>query len=135
MVGVAVVMVLTVANLALWDDAWLAAKSDRTRRVKVFTMSGVQIGKPGIGESHERLTFPMGYLVGDALAGTQWIRFATDAEMKTDTRWWRVSECQPRTLIHCRVSDVGTDMVAAADHPMGLNGCLMQALAQNPHDA
>ena len=101
-------MVLTVDKLALWDDAWLAVNSDRTRRVKVFTMSGVQIGKPGVGESHERLTFPMGYVVGDALAETQWIRFATDAEMKTDTRWWRVSECQPRKLIHCRGADVGT---------------------------
>ena len=113
----------------------LAVKRDRTRRVKVFTMSGVQIGKPGVGESDERLTFPMRYLVGDALAGTQWIRFAADAEMKTDTRWWRVSECQPRTLIHCRGDDEGTDMVAATDHPMGLNGCLMQALAQKLHDA
>ena len=76
-VGVAVLMVLTVSNLALWDDAWLAVKRDRTRRVKVFTMSGVQIGKPGVGESDERLTFPMRYLVGDALAGTPWVRFAT----------------------------------------------------------
>ena len=113
----------------------LAVKRDRTRRVKVFTMSGVQIGKPGVGESDERLTFPMRYLVGGALAGTPWIRFATDAEMKTDSSWWRISECQPTTLIHCRVSDVGTDMVAANDHPMGLTGCFMQVLARNPHDA
>ena len=47
----------------------------------MFTMSGVQIGTPGVGESDERLTFPMRYLVGDALAGTPWIRFATDAEV------------------------------------------------------
>ena len=70
-------MLLTQSSLARWNAAHLAAETDRTTRVKVFTMSGVQIGKAGIGEFDERLTFPRRYLVRDALAGTKWIRFAT----------------------------------------------------------
>ena len=46
-------MLLTQSSLARWDAAHLAAETDRTTRVKVFTMSGAQIGKAGIGESDE----------------------------------------------------------------------------------
>ena len=81
-------MLLTQDSLARWNGACLAAETDRTTRVKVFTMRGVQIGKAGMGESDERLTFPARYLVGDALAGTKWIRFAIKEEMMSDNTWW-----------------------------------------------
>ena len=86
-------MLLTQSSLARWDAAHLAAETDRTTRVKVFTMSGVQIGKAGIGEFDERLTFSRRYLVRDVLAGTKWIRFAIKEEMMSDNTWWRYSEC------------------------------------------
>ena len=123
-------MLLTQSSLASWNAAHLAAETDRTTRVKVFTMSGVQIGKAGIGESDERLTFPRRYLVREALAGTSWIRFATEEEMMSDKTWWRYSECQPATLVHGFGDNEGKVMVAAAEHPMGLYGCLMQAFEQ-----
>ena len=126
-------MLLTQSSLASWNAAHLAAETDRTTRVKVFTMSGVQIGKAGIGESDERLTFPRRYLVRDALAGTKWIRFATEEEMMTDNTWWRYSECQPATLVHGFGDYEGKVMVAAAEHPMGLYGGLMQAFEQKLH--
>ena len=123
-------MLLTQSSLARWNAAHLAAETDRTTRVKVFTMSGVQIGKAGIGEFDERLTFSRRYLVRDVLAGTKWIRFAIKEEMMSDNTWWRYSECQPATLVHGFGDYEGKVMVAAAEHPMGLYGGLMQAFEQ-----
>ena len=50
-------------------------------RVKVFTLEGVQIGLPGVGEGVNRLTFPAGYVIKQAMDAPIWIRFATTDEI------------------------------------------------------
>ena len=114
------------------------SNADRDTRVKVFTMSGVQIGIPGVGEGDNRLTFPRRYLVGDALQNA-WIRFATEAEKQEAAKsptvsavqtWWRYSEVQPLSLAHCSADGL-CDEVASPEQHMGLVGNQMLALAQN----
>ena len=64
-------------------------------RVKVYTVNGVQIGLPGVGEGVHRLTFPAGYVIKEAMDAPTWIRFATDKEIAEETPagyhapWWR----------------------------------------------
>ena len=53
-----------------------------TYRVQVFTFEGVQIGLPGVGEGVNRLTFPAGYVIKDAMDAPIWIRFATEKESR-----------------------------------------------------
>ena len=112
--------------------------ADMGTRVKVFTVSGVQIGIPGVGEGDNRLTFPRTYLVGEVLQ-VQWIRFATEAEKQEAAKsptvsalqtWWRYSEVQPLSLAHCSADGL-CDEVASPEQHMGLVGNQMLALAQN----
>ena len=126
-------MLLTQDSLARWNGACLAAETDGATRVKVFTMSGVSIGKAGIGAFDVRLTCPRRHLVGDALAGTKWIRFATAGEMRTDEEWWRYCECLPATLVHGFCDDEGHLIVTAAEHHMRLMGSFMQPFDQRRH--
>ena len=117
-----------------WRNARIAdANLDRETRVRVYTANGMQICLPGLGEGSDRLTFPRCYTVGAALNGAQWVRFATSAEMDEDIRngcslesvqWWRVSEVQPRTLMH------QNNTVALPDDPIGLVGDIVDALPQ-----
>ena len=101
----------------------------RSTHVKVWTARAVQIGVLEVGENEERLTFPVSYLVGDALKpGITWMRFATDDEMREDGRWWWRSEVQPQTLLHA-CSD-GIPLVAVPKHPMGLFGNHLEAVEQ-----
>ena len=102
----------------------------REPRVKVYTPSGKQIGIPGVGEGDNKLTFPPSYLVRDALGAT-WIRFATDAERPQSGwpglgTWWRISEFQPTTLIHCGADGAGC--VAFPHEKMGRFGDRLQAM-------
>ena len=60
-------------NVSLRNTRWRAAMDDRVTRIRVYTLSGTQIGFPGVGDGANRLTFPSFYVVGDALRGTQWI--------------------------------------------------------------
>ena len=100
--------------------------------VKVFTMEGVQIGLPGVGEGVHRLTFPAGYVIKDAMNAPTWIRFATDKETAeetavagSDAKWWRLIEnFKPRTFLYCD----GT--AAFENQPIGLRGDTVQVLAQ-----
>ena len=107
---------------------------ERESRVKVYTQSGVQIGIAGLGEGDNRLTFPPGFLVRDALAAI-WIRSATDEERPQNGwpgfgSWWRISEVQPKTLIHC--GENGAFCVALPNETMGL---FWRTLASNAREA
>ena len=100
-------------------------------RVKVYTVNGVQIGLPGVGEGVHRLTFPAGYVIKDAMNAPTWIRFATDKETAeetaagSDAKWWRLIEnFKPRTFLYCD----GT--AAFENQPIGLRGDTVQVLAQ-----
>ena len=99
-------------------------------RVKVYTVNGVQIGLPGVGEGVHRLTFPAGYVIKDAMNAPTWIRFATDKEIAEETpagfqpRWWRELDFTPRAFVY---SDGTT---AFENQPIGLRGDTVQALAQ-----
>ena len=72
------------------------------------------------------------YLVGAALNGTRWIRFATAEEKLSDATWCRGSECQPACLVHSYNAYDGSVSVAAHDDPMVLVGDHMQAFEQKP---
>ena len=104
----------------------------REPRVKVYTPSGQRIGIPGVGEGDNRLTFPRSYKVRDALGAT-WIRFATDGERPQSGwpglgTWWRISEFQPKTLIHR--GENGAFCVAFPNETMGLFGDRLQAMPE-----
>ena len=70
-----------------------------TRRVKVYTLSGVQIGLPGVGEGDHDLTFPADWLIAEALEQKHWIRRATAEELQQDAKWWRFIDRAPKALI------------------------------------
>ena len=99
-------------------------------RVKVYTLEGVQIGLPGVGEGVNRLTFPAGYVIKDAMDAPIWIRFATEKEIEEETpagfnaRWWREIDFKPRAFCYCD----GT--LAFENQPIGLCGPTITALAQ-----
>ena len=101
-------------------------------RVKVFTMEGVQIGLPGVGEGVNRLTFPAGFVIKEAMDAPVWIRFATQQEIEQETpagfhgRWWREIDFIPRAFCYCD----GT--LAFENQPIGLRGDTITALAQAP---
>ena len=117
-----------------------AAHIDRETRVKVFTPNGEQIGIEGVGEGNNLLTFPRKSLVGDAL-GQTWLRFSTEKERQEEegtpaamhlwpaqtSSWWRISEFQPQSLIHCGKD--GEGFVATPEQEMGLIGDRMHAVA------
>ena len=101
-----------------------------TYRVRVYTMEGVQIGLPGVGEGMNRLTFPAGYVIKEAMDAAVWIRFATDKEIAEETpagfqpRWWRELDFTPRAFVY---SDGTT---AFENQPIGLRGDTVHVLAQ-----
>ena len=101
-----------------------------TYRVKVFTLKGVQIGLLGVGEGVNRLTFPAGYVIKEAMDAAVWIRFATDKEIAEETpagfqpRWWRELDFTPRAFVY---SDGTT---AFENQPIGLRGDTVHVLAQ-----
>ena len=101
-----------------------------TYRVKVFTLKGVQIGLPGVGEGVNRLTFPAGYVIKEAMDAPIWIRFATEKEIEEETPagfhgpWWREIDFKPRAFVHCD----GTP--AFENQPIGLRGDTITVLAQ-----
>ena len=98
-------------------------------RVKVFTLEGVQIGLPGVGEGVNRLTFPAGYVIKQALDAPIWIRFATTEEIAQTpagfhAQWWQELDFKPKAFCHCD----GT--LAFENQPIGLRGDTITALAQ-----
>ena len=98
-------------------------------RVKVFTLKGVQIGLPGVGEGVNRLTFPEGYVIKEALDAPIWIRYATTEEIAqtpvgVHVQWWRELDFTPKAFCHCD----GTP--AFENQPIGLCGDTITALAQ-----
>ena len=98
-------------------------------RVKVFTLEGVQIGLPGVGEGVNRLTFPAGYVIKQALDAPIWIRFATIDEIAQtpagcQAQWWRELDMKPKAFCYCN----GTP--AFENQPIGLRGDTITALAQ-----
>ena len=101
-----------------------------TYRVKVFTLKGVQIGLPRVGEGVNRLTFPAGYVIKEAMDAPIWIRFATEKEIEEETPagfhgpWWREIDFKPRAFCYCD----GT--LAFENQPIGLRGDTITALVQ-----
>ena len=90
-------------------------------RVKVFTLKGIQIGLLGVGEGENRLTFPAGYVIKQALEAPIWIRFATTEEIAQTPagfleQWWQELEFRPQAFCHCD----GTP--ALENQPIGLRG-------------
>ena len=146
--------VLTFAALHEMHQRREDAMNDTKTRVRVFTLSGIQIGLPGVGEKDKVLTFPRKFRVSEALRGP-WIRFATETERNEkeiiDTEndgptkknvvnsesksqlWWRESEVQPQCLIHAGTHSEPVSITAMTDHPMGLYGDKMTALAHAPN--
>ena len=116
-----------------------AAHLDRETRVRVYSPNGGQIGCADVGVGDNRLTFPRCFLVSDALSKI-WVRFATEDERNQEEKnapaghqthassWWRISELQPRSLIHCG-KDSETHIAFPTDM-MGLLGDRMQAVEQ-----
>ena len=116
-----------------------AARLDRETRVRVYSPNGGQIGCADVGVGDNRLTFPRCFLVSDALSKI-WVRFATEDERNQEEKnapaghqthassWWRISELQPRSLIHCG-KDSETHIAFPTDM-MGLLGDRMQAVEQ-----
>ena len=103
------------------------------KRVKVYTIDGVQIGLAGLGEGDNRLTFPAHIDVEVLLTApaNHWIRAATAQEMREETpsgfssTWWRALETfQPRSFVYQN----GT--LAYPGHPIGLWGDVVTALPQ-----
>ena len=108
------------------------AKRERVSRVKVFTIDGIQIGVPGVGEKNTEncLTFPRYFRVGEALQCTPWIRFATDEELAATPsgfvpQWWRELNFQPSSLVD------QDGCVSQPDDPMGLVGNTLTAVCQS----
>ena len=87
--------------------------NDRTTRITVHDISGNQIGLSGVGEHEQRLTFPARYLVGDALAASNWIRFASDEEQAQTDKWWAFAGIRPACILYAN------GVVAAPDMPIG----------------
>ena len=70
------------------------------------------------------MTFPANYKVGDALNGSEWIRLATDDELRDDDKWWRRLDFKPQCIVHMNGS------AATSDQPIGMVGSEVQVLAQ-----
>ena len=102
----------------------LAAKLDKTLRVRAYTIDGVQCCLAGLGEKEQRLTFPMSYEVGAALMDKAWVRFATEAEQALDGKWYKELEIKPKTLLH------SNGAIANPEDFIGLMGTTVQVLAQ-----
>ena len=114
-----------------WGQGVCSQHFTATYRVKVFTMEGVQIGLPGVGEGANRLTFPAGYVIKQALDAPIWIRFATTEEIAQTpagfhSRWWQELDVKPMAFCHCD----GTP--AFEFQPIGLRGDTITAIAQAP---
>ena len=63
-------------------------------------------------------------MVGDALNGGEWIRLATDDELRDDDKWWRCLNFIPQCIVHTNGSP------ATSDQPIGMVGSEVQVLAQ-----
>ena len=98
--------------------------NDRTTRISVHDISGTQIGLSEVGELEQRLTFPSRYLVGDALAASNWVRFASNEEQVQSVRWWAFAETRPACVVYAN------GVVAAYDMPIGFDAEYVTALAQ-----
>ena len=50
----------------------------------MYTLEGVQIGLPGVGEGANRLTLPAGYVIKETMEAPLWICFATEQEIEEE---------------------------------------------------
>ena len=76
--------------------AWNARLERRATRVTAYTMCGTQVCLPGL----DAFTFPGKWTVQQALNSGEWVRRATQDELREDPRWWRVLTFTPRTIVH-----------------------------------
>ena len=109
-------------NFEYWLHRNYSLRTNRTDRVTVYTLGGIQVGLPGLGEGDDKLTFPMHYVIKDALNAQLWVRFATDAEKQINGKWWHTSDVQPNALLH------QNGRQARNDEMMGFVGMTMAAL-------
>ena len=63
---------------------------------------------------------------GGALNGSEWIRLATDDELRDDNKWWRRLGFKPQCIVHMNGS------AATSDQPIGMVGLQVTVLAQVP---
>ena len=105
-----------------------AAAANRESRVRAYTLDGVQVGLAGVGQGDQRLTFPACYLVGDALRANaeHWLRFASAEEAAQTGRWYAPSGFQPAAIVY------ESRVVAESIWPIGLKGCTVSVLAEDP---
>ena len=105
-----------------------AAAANRESRVRAYTLDGVQVGLAGVGEGDQRLTFPAGCIVGDALRApaAYWLRFASAEEEAQTGRWYAPAGFQPAAVVY----ENGT--LADSVWPIGLEGCTVSVMAQVP---
>ena len=76
--------------------AWNARLERRATRVTAYTMGGTQVCLPGL----DAFTFPGQWTVQQALNSGEWVRRATQEELREDSRWWRVLSFTPRAIVH-----------------------------------
>ena len=72
-------------------------------RVHVVTAGGIRIGLAGVGEGVNRLTFPAGYLIGDALRcpHAHWLQFATEEDkVQKPQQWYSQAPFKPCSLVY-----------------------------------
>ena len=115
---------LTISALSRLEAAAANGKS----RVRAYTLDGVQVGLAGVGEGDKRLTFPAYYLVGDALRSpaAHWLRFASAEEEAQTGRWYAPAGFRPAAVVY------ENGVIAEPIWPVGLEGCTVSVLAQDP---
>ena len=93
----------------------------------MVTAGGVRIGLAGVGEGVNRLTFPAGYLIGDALScpHAHWLQFATEEDkVREPQQWYSQAPFKPCSLVY----QDGT--VALEGQTMGEKGPTVLAMEQ-----
>lgn len=103
---------------------WIQVCEYSTTRVKVYDLSGTQIGLPGMGEDKQRLTFPAKFRVQAALSSGPWVQFATAEEEKVMGNWWAIAKTQPASIIFA------SGDIASSDLPIGFETGQVTALSQ-----
>ena len=118
---------LTTRALNEWSTSRQRAKRDPSRRIRVYTPGGTQIGLAEVGQGDNALTFPATFLCGDALKGV-WIREATTQELEQDSLWFRpLTQAETPSKLTHQVQGGGVPAAASPEDYMGQYGDTMTA--------
>ena len=94
-------------------------------RIKVHTLSGLQIGLVGVGEEENRLTLPPHFVIEEILKFPRcdWVRFATVEELsECPVPWYRKAPFAPRSFLYADHTH------ALSVQTIGLEGAIVQAV-------